>query len=220
MDSQQSKKHPPSLSQENGWKEGAVDIKLPAENVKQKSEADAPSFWVEGIYYRSIVEVIKTFKMILCAHFIISLSDSCGNAMQTLLRRESSQSCTTQTLSLRNMKTYKSKHVSPIASWKLQLQPFYYGLIQLTLQVLVLRHCGQSMFFLGINLNIRDANPLTLWHIVWLTFLWYWYIFFYTTNIHNINFVLNFQMCYKTYTGIFLMEYQLQQQPSHIFSKN
>jgi hypothetical protein len=52
-----------SFSKENGWWESSVKIRLPAEKVKNPSEADAPEFEVGGIYHRNPIDsesVIKT----------------------------------------------------------------------------------------------------------------------------------------------------------------
>jgi len=48
-----------AFSAEDGWQEGSVSIRLPNAKAKHKSEADAPSFAVGGIYYRRLIEVIK-----------------------------------------------------------------------------------------------------------------------------------------------------------------
>ncbi|KAG2148804.1 hypothetical protein DEU56DRAFT_696974, partial [Suillus clintonianus] len=42
------------------WHEASVKIKLPAEKEKFASEADAPEFAVEGLYYRKPLEVLKS----------------------------------------------------------------------------------------------------------------------------------------------------------------
>lgn len=42
----------------DGWKVSSVQIPLP-DRLPRKSEADAPMFTVSGLYYRSIVQVIK-----------------------------------------------------------------------------------------------------------------------------------------------------------------
>ncbi|GBE85523.1 hypothetical protein SCP_0800400 [Sparassis crispa] len=57
----------------DNWKEGFVRIRLPKENVKYKTEADAPEFEVSRIYYRPLLEVIKAAYMDISArqyHFI------------------------------------------------------------------------------------------------------------------------------------------------------
>ncbi|THV05942.1 hypothetical protein K435DRAFT_816082 [Dendrothele bispora CBS 962.96] len=48
-----------SLSTDDGWIETSVKIPLPAEGVK-RSEADAPTLEVDGVFYRKPLEVIKT----------------------------------------------------------------------------------------------------------------------------------------------------------------
>ncbi|TCD63562.1 hypothetical protein EIP91_005233 [Steccherinum ochraceum] len=49
------------LSAEDGWREGKVHIRLPAEDrsVKYAKEEDAPEFEVSGIQHRRLIEVIK-----------------------------------------------------------------------------------------------------------------------------------------------------------------
>ncbi|THU78624.1 hypothetical protein K435DRAFT_699735 [Dendrothele bispora CBS 962.96] len=47
-----------SLSADDGWIETSVKIPLPAEGIK-RSEADAPTLEVDGIFYRKPLEVIK-----------------------------------------------------------------------------------------------------------------------------------------------------------------
>ncbi|KAI0633696.1 hypothetical protein C8Q77DRAFT_1157868 [Trametes polyzona] len=46
------------LSPRDGWKRGSVKIRVPKEGVSHASEDDAPEFTVEGLYHRSLVEVI------------------------------------------------------------------------------------------------------------------------------------------------------------------
>ncbi|KAH9950133.1 hypothetical protein B0H21DRAFT_881501, partial [Amylocystis lapponica] len=48
------------LTMADGWLEGSVEIPLPKEGSKVASEADAPLFTVSGIYYRRLLEVIKS----------------------------------------------------------------------------------------------------------------------------------------------------------------
>ncbi|KAH9942660.1 hypothetical protein B0H21DRAFT_710231 [Amylocystis lapponica] len=48
------------LTMADGWLEGSVHIPLPKEGSKVASEADAPLFTVSGIYYRRLLEVIKS----------------------------------------------------------------------------------------------------------------------------------------------------------------
>lgn len=44
---------------QDGWVEGTVAIPLPCENIKHKSESDAPKFEVKGIFYRRLLAIIK-----------------------------------------------------------------------------------------------------------------------------------------------------------------
>ncbi|EIW51154.1 uncharacterized protein TRAVEDRAFT_137876 [Trametes versicolor FP-101664 SS1] len=46
------------FSKEDGWMEGEITLPLPKPGVHHNSEADAPSFTVEGMYFRKIIEVI------------------------------------------------------------------------------------------------------------------------------------------------------------------
>jgi hypothetical protein len=50
----------PEFSAKDGWIEGSVKIPLPGEKVKHKSETDAPTFEVKGVFYRPLTEVIKS----------------------------------------------------------------------------------------------------------------------------------------------------------------
>jgi hypothetical protein len=43
----------------NGWQQGTVRISLPCDGVRHSSEASAPVFEVNGIYYRRPLDVIK-----------------------------------------------------------------------------------------------------------------------------------------------------------------
>jgi len=45
---------------EEGWNEASVKIRLPAERVKQRTEDEAPTFEVKGLFYRRITRVIKS----------------------------------------------------------------------------------------------------------------------------------------------------------------
>lgn len=47
------------FSPDDGWIEGCVKIPLPCENVAQTSEAEAPQFNVEGVFYRRPLSVIQ-----------------------------------------------------------------------------------------------------------------------------------------------------------------
>ncbi|KAI0374977.1 hypothetical protein BV20DRAFT_1033013 [Pilatotrama ljubarskyi] len=47
------------LSARDGWINGSVVIRLPKEGERYPSEADAPAFTVQGVYYRSLTEVIQ-----------------------------------------------------------------------------------------------------------------------------------------------------------------
>jgi hypothetical protein len=49
-----------SLSSNDGWIEATVGIKVPADGVKQTSEATSPEYRVPGLYYRPLIEVIKS----------------------------------------------------------------------------------------------------------------------------------------------------------------
>lgn len=42
------------------WKEATIEIPLPAEGVKHRSENHAPTLKIEGVLYRDMVEVIKS----------------------------------------------------------------------------------------------------------------------------------------------------------------
>lgn len=44
----------------DGWHETSLEIPLPCEKVKFPSEADAPKFTVQGLYYRKFTEVLKS----------------------------------------------------------------------------------------------------------------------------------------------------------------
>jgi hypothetical protein len=48
------------LPAKDGWIEASVNIALPAEGVKHRSEADAPQFSVPGLFYRCPLEVLKS----------------------------------------------------------------------------------------------------------------------------------------------------------------
>lgn len=48
-----------SFATEDGWQQGSVDIPLPFEKKKYKSEADTPKFQVTEIWFRRLLEVIK-----------------------------------------------------------------------------------------------------------------------------------------------------------------
>lgn len=48
------------FSAEDGWREGSVKIRVPKEDVKYNSEADAPEFEVKGIWYRPLLAVIRS----------------------------------------------------------------------------------------------------------------------------------------------------------------
>lgn len=48
------------FSAADGWKNGSVKIRLPKEDVKYTTEADAPEFEVHGIRYRSLTAVMKS----------------------------------------------------------------------------------------------------------------------------------------------------------------
>jgi hypothetical protein len=50
----------PKFSTKDGWIEASVKIPLPGEKVKHKSEIDAPTIEVKGVYYRPLTEVIKS----------------------------------------------------------------------------------------------------------------------------------------------------------------
>lgn len=51
------------FSSEDGWRKGSVKIRLPKEKTKHKSEDDAPQFEVDGLWYRRLIEVIKSAYM-------------------------------------------------------------------------------------------------------------------------------------------------------------
>jgi hypothetical protein len=57
LDEHINSKHFPSA---DGWRKGSVEIPLPMEGVKHKSEEDAPKFEVGGIWYRPLLGVIKS----------------------------------------------------------------------------------------------------------------------------------------------------------------
>ncbi|KAF8233601.1 hypothetical protein L208DRAFT_1266154 [Tricholoma matsutake] len=48
------------LPAKDGWIEASVQIALPAEGVKHRSESDAPQFSVLGLFYRHPLEVLKS----------------------------------------------------------------------------------------------------------------------------------------------------------------
>jgi hypothetical protein len=50
----------PIFSASDGWTHRSVPIRVPAENVRHPSEDAAPIFHVDGLYYRNIVEVVKS----------------------------------------------------------------------------------------------------------------------------------------------------------------
>jgi hypothetical protein len=50
----------PGPQARDGWNEASVFIRLPAERVKHSSESDAPLFEVPGIFYRRLIEVVKS----------------------------------------------------------------------------------------------------------------------------------------------------------------
>ncbi|KAI0349313.1 hypothetical protein OH77DRAFT_1507530 [Trametes cingulata] len=52
--------HPSGIfSAEDGWSEGSIKIPLPKTNAKYKSEEDAPTFVVDGLFYRRLTYVIR-----------------------------------------------------------------------------------------------------------------------------------------------------------------
>jgi len=55
-----SKEAGPDLEGTFGWKRGSVTLRLPAKDVKQR-EAAAVAFTVEGILYRDLLDVVKSF---------------------------------------------------------------------------------------------------------------------------------------------------------------
>lgn len=46
------------FSKEDGWTEGELELPLPKPGVQHNTEAEAPTFMVEGLYFRKIIEVI------------------------------------------------------------------------------------------------------------------------------------------------------------------
>ena len=63
----------PLFSAADGWIKRSVPIRVPAEGAKHTSEDAAPVFEVPGLYYRSIVEVVKSaFQEPMAAKFHIS----------------------------------------------------------------------------------------------------------------------------------------------------
>ncbi|KAI0672334.1 hypothetical protein C8Q78DRAFT_971002 [Trametes maxima] len=46
------------LSPHDGWQESSVKIRVPKEGVSYVSEEDAPEFTVEGVYHRSLVDIV------------------------------------------------------------------------------------------------------------------------------------------------------------------
>lgn len=62
-----------SFSAQDGWIETSVNISVPAENIKNASEAVAPQYSVPGLFYRRPLEVIKAaFRERAAEHFHIS----------------------------------------------------------------------------------------------------------------------------------------------------
>ena len=60
MDKAQASLESLQLSAADGWCEASLEIPVPCEKVKFSSEADAPKFMVQGLYYRKFTEVIKS----------------------------------------------------------------------------------------------------------------------------------------------------------------
>jgi hypothetical protein len=59
MDKAQASSESPQLSAADGWHEFSLKIPILYEKVKFPSEADAPKFTVQGLYYQKFMEVIK-----------------------------------------------------------------------------------------------------------------------------------------------------------------
>ncbi|KAF9538744.1 hypothetical protein CPC08DRAFT_738832 [Agrocybe pediades] len=49
----------PFMKDDDGWRAGSVSIRVPCDGVQHNSEDTAPSFLVEGIYYRKPMHVIR-----------------------------------------------------------------------------------------------------------------------------------------------------------------
>jgi hypothetical protein len=49
----------PGLAAQDGWIEASVPISLPCDGFSFQTEADAPIYYVEGLLYRKLLEVIK-----------------------------------------------------------------------------------------------------------------------------------------------------------------
>ncbi|KAJ3557352.1 hypothetical protein NP233_g11763 [Leucocoprinus birnbaumii] len=50
----------PEFLSSNSWKTGSVTLRLPKEGIEYDSEHEAPTVTVDGVYYRSLREVVKT----------------------------------------------------------------------------------------------------------------------------------------------------------------
>lgn len=50
----------PDFLSENIWKKGSVTLRLPKKDATYDSETEAPTVTIDGIYYRSLREVVKT----------------------------------------------------------------------------------------------------------------------------------------------------------------
>ena len=48
------------FSKDDGWRKSSVKIRLLKEGVKYKSQDDVPELEVEGIWYRRLIEIIKS----------------------------------------------------------------------------------------------------------------------------------------------------------------
>ncbi|THH19110.1 hypothetical protein EW146_g1980 [Bondarzewia mesenterica] len=57
LDNNQQK---PEFSLDDGWHKTSVKIRLPADKVCYETEADAPELEVTGLYYRKLLDVLKT----------------------------------------------------------------------------------------------------------------------------------------------------------------
>ena len=50
----------PGFSTKDGWKKASVKIRLPCDGYKFPSEQDAPTFTVDGVWYRDLVQIVES----------------------------------------------------------------------------------------------------------------------------------------------------------------
>ena len=50
----------PGFSAKDGWKKASVKIRLPCDGHKYPSEKDAPTFTVDGVWYRDLVQIVES----------------------------------------------------------------------------------------------------------------------------------------------------------------